>query len=118
MLGNIFWSIYLALLASVALGDFFKGKYKTVGAKIDFLVCIITWLGLFGYVTNIQIFTPIVWKVIFVGGLLWDVTFAFLFKDYPAEIQDIPLFVRNIIVVIILVIFIGPLYYGLYRYAF
>ncbi len=118
MSGNIFWTVYLGLLATVAIGYLFKGKYKTVKEKLDFVMSIITWIGLFGYVTDIQILTPIVWKAVFVGGLLWDVTFSFLFKDWPSEMNDIPLFFRNILVAITLVILLGPLYYGLYQYAF
>ncbi|HWO76159.1 MAG TPA: hypothetical protein VNM69_09745 [Bacillus sp. (in: firmicutes)] len=120
MLGNIFWMIYLSLLGTVAVGYLLKGKYKTTLAKVDFIISIITWLGLFGYVTDTSMLTPLFWKFVFFGGLLWDFIYGVFLNDYYGEEidQDIPVFVRHIITVIILVIFIGPLYYGLYQYAF
>ncbi len=120
MMVDIFWMIYLGLLGTVAIGFLIKGKYKTVLAKMDFVMSIITWIGLFGYVTNTQILTPIVWKVVFLGGLLWDVIFSLFLNDYYGEEidEELPTFLKYAITVVVLVIFVGPLYYGLYRYAF
>lgn len=117
---DIFWLIYLGLLGTVAIGFLIKGKYKTAIAKLDFVISIITWIGLFGYVTNTQILTPIVWKVVFFGGLIWDITFSLFLHDYYGEEidEEPPVLVKYMMIIIVLVIFVGPLYYGLYRYAF
>ncbi|HWK21652.1 MAG TPA: hypothetical protein VNS08_01355 [Ureibacillus sp.] len=114
----IFWLIYLGILATAAIGFLIKGGYKTTVTKLDFVFSIITWIGLFGYVTNNQILTPFVWKFVFVGGLLWDVIFSF--KKFNEEVTDeeIPKFIKPIIIVITLIICVGPLYYGLFNYAF
>jgi hypothetical protein len=120
MFVNIFWTIYLGLLGTAAIGYLLKGKYKTLPAKIDFFISIITWLGLFGYVTNTAIWTPIVWKLVFIGGLLWDIIYGIFLNDYYGEDidDDMPILAKRIVAGVILVIFVGPLYYGLYRYAF
>ncbi len=120
MFGNIFWIIYLGILGTAAVGFLIKGKYKTLLSKIDFIISIITWIGLFGYVTNTSILTPIIWKIVFFGGLLWDVIFSIFLNDYYGEEidEEIPIFLKNIMIGIVLVIFVGPLYYGLFLYAF
>lgn len=121
MLGTALWSIYLGLLAVTAIGFLIKGKYRTVPAKIDFLISIMTWIGLFGFVTNVQMLTPLAWKIVFIGGLGWDIIYSLFFNDYYGEeLEDdnLPDSVKKGLVVLCLVIFIGPLYYGLYQYAF
>ncbi|AZU60040.1 hypothetical protein [Neobacillus mesonae] len=120
MFGNILWTIYLGILGTIAIGYLLKGKYKTFLAKVDFVVSIITWIGLFGYVTNTQILNPLVWKFVFFGGLLWDVIFGMFFNHHydDESIDEIPPNVRFIIVAVSLVILVGPLYYGLFKYAF
>ncbi|OKL37378.1 hypothetical protein BLL40_05520 [Domibacillus mangrovi] len=116
----MFWTIYLGILAVSSIGFLVKGSYKTTPAKIDFVVSIITWIGLFGYVTDNQILNPFIWKFIFVGALLWDVIFSFNSKYYNGDktLDDMPQPFRNIFIVIILIVTIGPLYYGLFHYAF
>jgi hypothetical protein len=117
---NIFWIIYLGLLGTAAIGYLIKGKYKGVLAKIDFIISIITWIGLFGFVTNTKMLSLIIWKIVFVGGLLWDVIYGLFLSDfYKNEAdEDIPVLAKKIIAGVILIITVGPLYYGLYRYAF
>lgn len=117
---QIFWIIYLGILAVSSLGFLVKGSYKTTAAKIDFVISLITWVGLFGYVTDNQILTPLVWKFVFVGALLWDVIFSFNSKYYIGDdtLDDMPQPLRSIFVTVVLIVTIGPLYYGLFRYAF
>ena len=114
----IFWLIYLGVLGTAAIGLLIKGGYKTTAAKLDFVFSIITWIGLFGYVTNIQILTPLVWKFVFVIGLLWDIIFSFKYVNKEETYEEIPKSIRPIIVGITLIVFVGPLYYGLFQYAF
>jgi hypothetical protein len=113
MFKDILWTIYLGMLGTASIGFLIKRKYKTVKSKLDFIISIFTWLGLFGYVTGIQLFTPIVWKVVFVVGLLWDVVYTiFLYDDSDYE-EELPVPARIVGLVVLV-----PLYYGLYHYAF
>jgi hypothetical protein len=120
MLATILWTGYLGLLGTVTIGYLIKRKFKTTLAKIDFVFSIITWIGLFGYVTNTQILTPNVWKIVFFGGLAWDFIYGMFLNDhYGEEIrEDVPKHIMKIITAVMFVILLGPLYYGLYRYAF
>ncbi|WP_226668169.1 hypothetical protein [Metabacillus litoralis] len=120
MSGNILWIIYLGLLGTAAIGFLIKGKYKTLLTKVDFIISVITWIGLFGYVTNIQLLTSLVWKIVFVGGITWDLIFGLFIEDHyeSEELEEIPKTLRMVLTTIILVIFLGPLYYGLFHYAF
>ncbi|MDQ0859717.1 hypothetical protein [Bacillus sp. V2I10] len=115
---NILWSIYLAFLGITAIGLLVKGSYNTTVAKLDFVFSIVTWIGLFGYVTNNQIFTPLIWKFVFVGGLIWDVVFGIKKFNEETVNEDIPPAIRTVIIVCLLLILIGPLYFGLFNYAF
>jgi hypothetical protein len=114
----IFWLIYLGILGTTAIGFLIKGEYKTKAAKVDFVFSVITWIGLFGYVTNNQILTPLVWKCVFVIGLLWDIIFSFKYVNKEEAYEEIPPSIRPIVIGITLIIFVGPLYYGLFQYAF
>ncbi|MBM7603711.1 hypothetical protein JOC75_001684 [Metabacillus crassostreae] len=120
MNGNILWIIYLGLLGTTAIFFLIKGMYKTTLTKVDFVISIITWIGLFGFVTNIQILTPLVWKIVFFGGIAWDIFFGLFIQDHyeDEDFEDIPKAVRIVLSFLMLVILIGPLYYGLYHYAF
>lgn len=115
-----FWTIYLGILGVSSIGFLVGGKYKTIPAKLDFVISIITWIGLFGYVTDNQFLTPLLWKIVFVVGLLWDVIFSFNSKYYSGDktLDEIPQPFRSIFIVVILIVTIGPLYYGLFHYAF
>lgn len=114
----IFWLIYLGILAIAAIGILIKAGYKTKADKLDFLFSIITWIGLFGYVTDNQILTPLVWKFVFVCGLLWDVIFGFKKFQEEASYKEIHESIRLVIFGFTLIILIGPLYFGLFNYAF
>ncbi|WP_050184158.1 hypothetical protein [Domibacillus robiginosus] len=115
-----FWTIYLGILGVSAIGFLVGRKYKTIPAKLDFVISIITWIGLFGYVTDNQILTPLVWKFIFVVALLWDVIFSFNTKYYNGDktLNDMPQPLKSIFIVGALIVTVGPLYYGLFHYAF
>lgn len=115
---DILWICYLGILATAVIGMIINGKYNTALGKLDFVFSVITWIGLFGYVTNNQILTPLVWKIVFICGLLWDVIFSV--KKFNEEVKDDnePLTVKLTILIITLIILMGPLYYGLYQYAF
>jgi hypothetical protein len=110
MLAHTFWIIYLGILGTSAIGLLLKGKYKTIRTKLDFVISIITWIGLFGFVADKQILTPMTWKIVFIVGLLWDVLFTTIFYDYEEELP----FVARIFGLTLLI----PLYYGIYQYAF
>ncbi|MDE5053141.1 hypothetical protein NDK25_12940 [Niallia taxi] len=116
MFATIFWTIYIGLLGTAALGFLIKGKYKTTLSKIDFAVSVITWIGLFGFVTDTQIWMPIIWKIVFVGGLAWEIIYGIFLNDYYGEDpeEEVPLAVT----IIFFIVFVGPLYYGLYQYAY
>jgi hypothetical protein len=116
---NFLWVMYLGVMGTTAVWYLIKGKYKHHLTRFDFVISIITWFGLFGYVTGTEMLTPIVWKLVFVFGLLWDVLFTIFFAERFAqdfggeEGEKLPLAAR--LSGLILVI---PLYYGFYQYAF
>ncbi|MCA1065899.1 hypothetical protein QTG56_10930 [Rossellomorea sp. AcN35-11] len=118
MLVNMFWTIYLGILGTVAIGYLIKGKYKTFPAKLDFVISIITWIGLFGYVLNIQIIHTSFWQIVFFGALFWDLLYSFFLADFGEEFEDVSPPVKYIIIAVIFVVLLGPLYVGLYQYAF
>ncbi|AZB41815.1 hypothetical protein CEF21_05575 [Bacillus sp. FJAT-42376] len=114
------WVIYLGILGTAAIGFLLKGGYKTTWMRADFIVSILTWIGLMGYVTGSSFFTPIVWKFVFAGGLLWDVFFSFKIKDENGDsiYEEIPKQARPVLIGGSFILFLGPLYFGLFMYAF
>jgi hypothetical protein len=115
---DIFWYCYLGILAIAAIGILIT-SYKTTLGIVDFVLSVITWIGLFGYVTNNQFLTPLVWKFVFVIGLLWDVFFSFKkFNEGAKYDDDTPQSIKLAIIGITLIILVGPLYFGLFNYSF
>ncbi len=117
---HFLWTMYLGLLGTASLAFLLKGKYRSKLSKIDFVVSVITWIGLLGFVTETTILTPDLWKIVTVTAFLWDILFAMLLKDYEGQeiLEDLPIVVRRVWMLITLVIMLGPLYYGLFRYSF
>lgn len=113
---DILWTTYLGILGAFAIGYLIKGGNKTFSAKLDFVISIFTWMGLFGYVTGNELLTPLVWKIVFVGGLAWD--FLYGLKKFNEEAEEVPKAARPFVFGATVLILIGPLYYGLYQYAF
>ncbi|WP_079509118.1 hypothetical protein [Mesobacillus jeotgali] len=119
-MADFLWVIYLGFMGATAVWFLIKGKYKNNITRLDFLISIITWLGLFGFVTETEMFVPSVWKMVFIIGLLWDVLFTIFFADrfagdfgFEEEEDPMPLVAR-----LIGLITIAPLYYGIFQYAF
>lgn len=114
---DILWFCYLGFLAIAAIVILITA-YKSPLGILDFIFSVITWIGLFGYVTNNQILTPLVWKIVFVIGLLWDLLFSI--KKFNEEVKDDvePQSIKLAILGITLIILLGPLYFGLFQYAF
>lgn len=107
-------------MGTTAIWFLIKGKYKNHMTRLDFIISIITWFGLIGYVTEIDMLTPLVWKIVFILGLLWDVIFTIFFAErfsgdfgFEGDEEPMPLAVR-----LSGLIFVFPLYYGIYQYAF
>ncbi|WP_409370171.1 hypothetical protein [Lysinibacillus sp. 38-6] len=115
---EIFWLCYLGFLAIAAIGIFLKDGYKTSFGKIDFVFSFITWIGLFCYVTNQQFLPLVVWKFVFIFGLLFDVVFGYKKFNEELRYESAPLYVKLAIFGIMSFILIGPLYVGLFNYAF
>ncbi|NYE05793.1 polyferredoxin [Bacillus niacini] len=115
---DILWYCYLAFLAIAAIAILITGYRKTFGI-LDFVISVITWIGLFGYVTNTEILSPLLWKFVFVFGLFWDVYFSLKkFNEEVKDDDDTPQAIKLVFIEIPLIIFIGPLYFGLFNYAF
>ncbi len=117
---HFLWTMYLGLLGTSSLAFLLKGKYRSKLSKIDFVVSVITWIGLLGFVTDTTILTPAFWRIVTVAAILWDISFTMLLKDYEGQeiLEDLPIVVRRVWMLVTLVIMIGPLYYGLFRYSF
>ena len=75
-MSDILWIAYLGILGAPAIGFLLKGKYKTTAMKVDFFVSCMTWTGLFGYVTSINVGPALLWKMVFFVGILWDLLFS------------------------------------------
>lgn len=114
---ELFWYVYLGLLGTAAIGFLIKGE-KTLFYMVDFIISIFTWLGLFGYVTHTIMFTSFVWKLVFVGGLIWDIVFGLIKGIKNKELEGISTSIRFILMLVTTLILLGPLYYGLFNYAF
>lgn len=118
-MADFFWLMYLGLMGTTAIWFLIKGKYKNNMTRVDFLISIITWFGLFGYITETEMLTPVVWKFVFVFGLLWDVLFTIFFAEKFAgdlgleEEEKMPLAAK-----LSGLVFVLPLYYGIFQYAF
>lgn len=117
-MSEIFWIAYLGLLGAPAIGFLLKGKYKTIAMKLDFVVSVMTWIGLFGYVTNIKIGDALIWKIVFFVGILWDLIFVIFLDHSDEEMGDLSETAVKITTVVFSIIILIPLYYGVYRYAF
>ncbi|MGI2328162.1 hypothetical protein [Planococcus sp. YIM B11945] len=117
---QIFWYIYAAFLATSTIAYLIHGGYKNSIFLIDLVVSIITWTGLFGFVTHRQIFTPFVWQIVFFGALLWDILFYVFLKNsiLEEEAEEADMRVMNIITTVFMLALLGPLYYALFQYAF
>ncbi|MTH54984.1 hypothetical protein GKZ89_16395 [Bacillus mangrovi] len=117
---HILWVIYLGIIGTAAIGYLLKGGYKTNLLRLDFIISVVTWIGLMGYVTGTSFWTPLVWKIIFFGGLFWDIFFSFKIRNEKGDFvyEEIPKNARPIVFGLSFLVFLGPLYYGLFRYAF
>ncbi|HDX9612598.1 TPA: hypothetical protein ROY01_003691 [Bacillus toyonensis] len=107
------WKIYLVIVAILAIISLIRGMFQTPIQKFDFVVSIITWIGLFGFVFDVEILNSIVWKCIFVFSIIWTLSAVFILRLYEEENESLP-FVFKLIGIIPTL----PLYYGLYQYAF
>ncbi|MBT2571096.1 hypothetical protein [Planococcus sp. ISL-110] len=116
---QIFWYIYAAFLATSTIGFFIHGGYRSAIFLIDLAFTVIAWVGLFGFVTHYQIFTPFVWQVIFAAVILWDLLFFFFIKSHvTAEEPEAGTLSMTIISGVLMLVFLSPLYYALFQYAF
>lgn len=116
---QIFWFIYAAILGTATVGFIIHSGPLRFPVKFDLAVSVVTWIGLFGFVTGNQIFEPIVWKFVFFGGLLWDIVFAFKLKQqFEGEREEVAGPLGTFFLAVSTIILLGPLYYGLFQYAF
>ncbi|EJS73042.1 hypothetical protein [Bacillus cereus] len=107
------WKIYLVIVAILAIISLVRGMFQTPIQKFDFVVSIITWIGLFGFVFDVEILNQIVWKCIFVFSVIWTLSAVFVFRLYEEKDEALPFIFKLIGMIPTL-----PLYYGLYEYAF
>ncbi len=63
---------------------------------------------------------PLTWKVLTISGLVWEILFGMQLKDHQGEeiLAEISLSKRRLLMFVTLVLTLGPLYYGLFRYSF
>ncbi|MFJ7665848.1 hypothetical protein ACIQXI_01995 [Lysinibacillus sp. NPDC097195] len=118
MMIEIFWLCYLGFLAIALIGIFLKEGYKTSFGIVDFVFSLITWIGLFCYVAHYQFLPLVVWKLVFIFGLLFDVGYSYKKFNEEVRYDGEPFYVKLAIFGITLSILIGPLYVGLFNYAF
>ncbi|OCA81664.1 hypothetical protein A8F94_22665 [Bacillus sp. FJAT-27225] len=119
-MADFFWTIYLGVLGTASIAFLIKGQYKTKLSKLDFVISIITWIGLFGFVTETDIFNQTAWKIITVAAFIWDFLFAMFLKGFDGEeiLEELSPVKRKIWMLATFIIMLGPLYYGLFNYAF
>ncbi len=117
-MSDILWIAYLGLLGAPAIGFLLKGKYKTVPMIVDFVVSAITWTGLFGFVTGMPIGFSLLWKIVFFGGILWDLLFVLFIDKSDEEIEGVSEGAVKATTIVFSIVMLIPLYYGIYRYGF
>lgn len=114
-----FWYVYAALLATSTIAFFIHGGYKSPIFLIDLAFTVIAWIGLFGFVTHFQIFTPFVWQVILGAVVLWDLLFFFFIKAHFTEQEpEAGTLSMTVFSGLLMLVLLGPLYYALFQYAF
>ncbi|HDR7913320.1 hypothetical protein [Bacillus pretiosus] len=107
------WKVYLVIVAILTITPLVRGMYQTPIQKFDFVLTIIMWIGLFGFVFDAEILTPLVWKCIFVFSVSWTLSAVFVLRLYEEKDDSLPFIFKLIGIIPTL-----PLYYGLYQYAF
>ncbi|MED0885149.1 hypothetical protein P4T51_19475 [Bacillus mycoides] len=107
------WKVYLVIIAILTITSLVRGMFQTLIQKFDFVVTIITWIGLFGFVFDVEIVTPLVWKYIFLFSVIWTLSAVFVLRLYEEKDDPLPFIFKLIGIIPTL-----PLYYGLYQYAF
>ncbi len=117
-MSDLLWITYLGILGAPAIGFLLKGKYKTIAMKVDFIVSCMTWTGLFGYVTSISIGPTLLWKIVFVVGIVWDLLFVIYIDQSDEAIEGLSEKTVKATTVVFSILMLLPLYYGLFRYAF
>lgn len=117
-MSDILWIAYLGILGAPAIGFLLKGKYKTTAMKVDFCVSCMTWTGLFGYVTSINVGPALLWKMVFFVGILWDLLFVIFIDQSDEAIEGMSENMVKATTVVFSICMLLPLYYGLFRYAF
>lgn len=116
---QIFWYIYAAFLATSTIAFFIHGGYKSPVFLVDLAFTIIAWVGLFGFVTHSQIFTPVVWQVILAVVVLWDLLFFFFIKSrFAVEAPESDTLSMTMASAALMLLLLSPLYYALFQYAF
>ncbi|PEB79412.1 hypothetical protein COM95_21685 [Bacillus cereus] len=107
------WKVYLVIVAILTITSLVRGMYQTPIQKFDFVLTIITWIGLFGFVFDVEILIPLVWKCIFVFSVIWTWSAVFVLRLYEEKNAPLPFIFKLIGIIPTL-----PLYYGVYQYAF
>ncbi len=116
---QIFWYSYAAFLATSTIAFFIHGGYKSPIFLVDLAFTIIAWVGLFGFVTHSQIFTPIVWQVILAVVVLWDLLFFFFIKSrFAVKEPESATVSMTIASAALMLLLLSPLYYALFHYSF
>ncbi|MGE6369295.1 hypothetical protein ACQKDD_14625 [Planococcus kocurii] len=116
---EILWYMYAAFLATSTIGFFIHGGYKSPVFLIDLAFTVIAWIGLFGFVTHSQFFTPIVWQVVLTVVVVWDLLFFLFIKArFTEEEAEAGTLSMTVFSGLLMLVLLGPLYYALFQYAF
>ena len=111
---QIFWYIYAAILGTSTIAFIIHGGRKEPAVNIDIAVSILTWVGLFGFITQTQILSSGFWKAVFFGAILWDIIFSLMLKRHFDESEG----GGTVAAMIFGFVLLAPLYYALFQYAF
>lgn len=89
---HILWVIYLGIVGTNTIFSILRGEYKTRLAKIDLLFTIVSFIGLFGFITNHIIFTLSFWKVFFVFLIIWEIWYSFIYfrREQGISVMTVP----------------------------
>ncbi|WP_034671797.1 hypothetical protein [Ectobacillus panaciterrae] len=110
MIVKVLWFLYVGFVIISAIGSIMNGRFKTIRQKLDLFVSVVVLTGVIGYIMGIELLASVIWKAIFVFGLIWDLLFTIVWYDYEKEL---PLPARAIGLIVIV-----PMYYALFQYAF
>ena len=108
-----FWKLYFIFL----LLNIFSYYDLSLVSVIDLLFTLVASIGLFFFIFDVPPRYLFFWKFIFVGEIAWNIVYNFGLLTEKRGQEAFPLVVA-LFVIFLAFVFLYPLFYALYGYAF